>query len=153
MSEYTLVQNCTRDDIVALSKLHIAQYWDHAWFKATWQNLPLEKVEESALVGFRFNIGEHPWATRHQKVIHNPTGEIVGYARWYLRTENSMEDDSTFWAEAASPIMSEREHAQDGKALDGVPKLWDNDLWQALKKPIVELYDQYAPPMPYISKS
>lgn len=149
MSGYALVTNCTLDDAAGLAKIHVTQNWDKPWFKAAWGDHSLEEVIRSSALGYRKVLTDNRDITRHQKVVHTATGEIVGYARWYFVTQ---EPAGNKWREAKGPNVSQNRLEEINRVHQDDPVTIDFAYWQALKGPIVELYDQNTPPQPYLSK-
>lgn len=103
MSQYTL-ESCTIRDSLGIAKIQIKQDWAKPWFRELWFDAPRGDVIRSARLGHRLTLADDRDHLRHQKVTHNPTGEIVGYARWRYETE---EFPANEWREAKGPRVND----------------------------------------------
>lgn len=85
MSEYTLSEGVTLDDAAALAELQTKQDWDQPWFKELWEGQSRDDIVRGVeTLLLRHDLTMVPECDRQLKVLHNPTGEIVGYARWSI---------------------------------------------------------------------
>lgn len=104
-SDYQLVPHCTVDDAVGLSLAKTESFTKEPWWTSEFPPERTETILESMILREPYNQLTARNTRRHQKVIHLPTGEIVGYSRWLVP---SPED----WLEAQTPAVSEEEEAR-----------------------------------------
>lgn len=104
-SEYKLIPNCTVDDGLGISQAKFESFHREPWWTSVFPADRNETILDSMILREPYNQLTGRSARRHQKVIHVPTGEIVGYARWIV----SSADD---WLEAQTPPVSEEEEAR-----------------------------------------
>lgn len=132
---YKLVTHCTVEDAVGLSHAKIESFVKEPWWTSEFPPDRTETILESMILREPYNQLMARNIRRHQKVIYVPTGEIVGYSRWFVP---SPED----WLEAQTPAVSEEEEetwkiqyqkaywhfVEDGMGTDDHVSAWRADL-------------------------
>ncbi|KAJ4151655.1 hypothetical protein LMH87_012344 [Akanthomyces muscarius] len=103
-SDYVLIPHCTVDDGVGLSQAKTESFVKEPWWTSEFPPDRQETILDSMILREPYNQLTARNIRRHQKVIHVPTGEIVGYSRWFVPNP----DD---WLEAQTPAVSEEEEA------------------------------------------
>ncbi|KAJ3494584.1 hypothetical protein NLG97_g3984 [Lecanicillium saksenae] len=103
--EYKLVTHCTVDDAVGLSHAKIESFAREPWWTSEFPPDRTESILESMILREPYNQLTGRNIRRHQKVIHVPTGEIVGYSRWFVPNPED-------WIEAQTPAVSEEDEAR-----------------------------------------
>lgn len=110
-SEYQLVPNCTVDDAVGLAQAKAESFRKEPWWTSEFPADRTETVLESMIRREPYNQLTGRSARRHQKVIHVPTGEIVGYSRWIMPREGD-------WLEAQTPAVAAEDETRYKEQFD-----------------------------------
>lgn len=90
-----------------LAKNNVAAFWGEPGWNIMFHKDTLESLTEKVMKRTSRNLVIDQLLKRHEIVIHEPTGEIVGYARWKL--PESHKDD---WPAARVPEVSAEESAR-----------------------------------------
>ncbi|TQV92747.1 hypothetical protein V2A60_009212 [Cordyceps javanica] len=98
--DYQLIPRCTVDDAVGLSQAKVESFAKEPWWTSEFAPDRTETIYDSMVLREPHNQLTGRDIRRHQKVIHVPTGEIVGYSRWFVPSA----DD---WLEAQTPAVGE----------------------------------------------
>lgn len=104
-SEYKLVTNCTTEDGAGIAQAKISAFWAEPWWTSAFPANRTETILDSMTLREPYNQLTSRNVRRHQKVVHVPTGEIVGYARWIVPREGD-------WLDAQTPAASEEDEAR-----------------------------------------
>lgn len=149
MSEYKLVTGCTVEDAAGIAKTNMSAFYEVPGWNIMWRHKDLPYLIDTVTKRYTHSLLTNREVKRHEKVIHVPTGEIVGYARWVLP-----ESAKDAWLEAQTPDVSEEDrekYAQIYKdtefkpAHEGIEAIMDDHHkdWKT----------KYLPEGPYISTS
>jgi hypothetical protein len=147
---YTLRTGCTIEDAEGVAKNNVPAFWSNTWWRILY-DAPAERVLEVVTLRTPWNLLSENEVKRHQVVVDDTTGDIVGYARWMLPTKHQKE-----WLEAKTPEPS-KEEIQRFKDLSDNNRLPHGDPqfkreMDALDDPIEKAEADFAPKKPYISK-
>jgi len=80
--------------------------YDDEHYAILLSNVSLEELIEDTAKRVPYNLSTQRGFLRHEKVIHEQTGEIVGYARWELPEHLA---GNTIWPEAQMPKPTDEE--------------------------------------------
>lgn len=89
MSEYQ-IRSPTMADAAAIAKNNVSAFWGEPGWRIMYEKekggpyVGLETLIAINQIRWPHNLLLDRAARRHQVVVHVPTGEIVGYARWLM---------------------------------------------------------------------
>jgi hypothetical protein len=101
-----LVERCNLEDAAEIARSNISAFWNDAHWVLMWPNKTKEHVITQAIRRSPWNLLKEPIRHRHQKVIDDSTGAIVGYARWILPED--ADATPNYWEEAKVARPSEQ---------------------------------------------
>lgn len=110
MADYEL-RFCTVDDAPGLGRNNGSAFWEEEWWNILWENRTLDSVIEAITARVPKGLLTDRPVRRHQKVVHVPSSEVVGYARWILPESHSKE-----WLEAQIGDVSDEDRKRFDKA-------------------------------------
>lgn len=119
MSQYKLV-GCAPEDSAGIAKCKVSAFWSEDWWTVVFSDKRPGALSSAMTARIPHGLVQGRRLQRHQKVVHVPTGEIVGYARWILAEEAANE-----WLDAQVCDVSDEEKAKHKKAFDET--VWEFD--------------------------
>jgi hypothetical protein len=107
MSNRFSVQPCLPEDAHGIAVTMMSSWRENWHWRYRWADADLETLIKWCETKLPWNLSSNRPAKRHQKVIVNETGEIVGYARWLLPASlGERTGDEVVWKEAQTPEPS-----------------------------------------------
>ena len=119
MSEYKIV-GCTPDDGAGIAKCKVSAFWGEDWWTVVFSDKRPDALANAMSARIPHGLLQDRRLHRHQKVVHVPTGEIVGYARWILAEEAAEE-----WIDAQVSDVSDEEKTKHKKPFEET--VWEFD--------------------------
>ncbi|KAH7173427.1 acyl-CoA N-acyltransferase [Fusarium flagelliforme] len=101
---YQVQSPCRVEDGKYIAQSKVAAFWDEAWWRLSWTGRTKEYVLRGITDRSPKNLLTDREVRRHQKAVHNETGDIVGYARWIMP-----ESHKDSWLIAQTPDVSDEE--------------------------------------------
>jgi GNAT superfamily N-acetyltransferase len=93
-------------DAAGIAKVQVHAFYQDPHWACNWPNMTLEEIAQGTFNRLPFNFSRSRDTVRHQIVIDNTTGEIVGHAKWsFLNVNNAAE----LWAETQVAEVTEAE--------------------------------------------
>jgi ribosomal protein S18 acetylase RimI-like enzyme len=143
---YKLQTCCTVGDAAGVAKTNVAAFWTQTWWRILFDATE-EQVTQVTTARTPQNLLAQRDVRRHQAVVDEATGDIVGYARWILPAALSAE-----WPEAQTPAVPEPERKRLKALFDDAPQPFvDNmDEMDELDEPITENQEEFEPEGAYL---
>lgn len=146
MEEYK-VRACKVGDAAGIGKNNVSAFWEETFWRLLWvPDRTREEVIDMVALRSPKNLLSERNTRRHQLVEHVPTGEIVGYCRWYL--PDSCEGQ---WLEAQTPGVSKEETQRYEEQYAGVNFNYRTDM-DDMDVPIHDMRAKHTPKKPYIGE-
>ena len=146
MAEYQ-IRTCTVDDAAGIGQSNVTAFWEETFWRLLW--VP-EKTREEVIDMVALRTPKNlltEWQTRrHQVVVHVPTGEIVGYCRWFL--PESCKDQ---WLEAQVPNVNGEDAQRFTEQYAGVNFNYRTDM-DVMDDPVNAMKAKHTPKSPYIGQ-
>lgn len=101
---YQVQSPCRVKDGKYIAQSKVAAFWDEAWWRLSWTGRTKDYVLRGITDRSPKNLLTDREVRRHQKAVHNETGDIVGYARWIMP-----ESHKDSWLIAQTPDVSDEE--------------------------------------------
>jgi hypothetical protein len=79
-----VVQPVSQMEAAGLARAMMSAFHQDKHWALLWPNMSLEEIIEGCTQKLPWNLVKVRTNKRHQKVVDEATGEIVGYARWIL---------------------------------------------------------------------
>jgi hypothetical protein len=146
MPPYRVAPVCTVEDAIPLSQNNMSAFWGQTWWRMLWIDKSLNTIIENCIMRMPRNLLTNRAVRRHEKVIDEATGGIVGYARWILPASHAdswLEAQVSDLTEEARKLFDARSAAAEWSTRDDMPGFDD---------PLDEMMQKHAPKKPHISK-
>lgn len=154
MADYEL-RTATVADAASLANNNMRAFWGEPGWRILYMQedgtlvISLEDLIERAKIRTPYNLIKDPVLARHQVIIHVPTGEVVGYARWQVPVTHK-----DMWADAKVPEVPEDEKNAYQETFKRMPL----PLAKRSDDPVPDDHyagwkEKYGPFVPYMSKS
>ncbi|CAI7611533.1 unnamed protein product [Penicillium glandicola] len=103
-----VIQPCFPEDAPGIAAtMMLARLTDPHW-TCLWENPSAESIIPRAIERVPWNLVTGTETKRHQKVINVETGQVVGYARWYLPPMMAKKGDVWLEAQVAEGTPADR---------------------------------------------
>jgi hypothetical protein len=137
------VTPCSLEDAPAIARNNVTAFWEDVHWAVQWtrKNKSCEYVISQAELRWPYNLTKDPVHIRREKAVDVSTGELVGFASWYLPENEDWADKQKIyqmWPEARVPEVNEEKQQRLKKKFDEAD--WASDsVMNILSPPVKEM--------------